>query len=584
MLRAFAVVPFAACLLAQEAPDPLRYVPPNAALVLRAKGPAAWRAEFGGTGLGRALGNPAIATAAKGIRDYVARDLDLGTELTKRLDGLWTAVASYDGVMVVGASVELPIAARHQAPHFSVSLAAFGDGHTDLSVVAATLRELLPPDGARELSIGGIDLRVHRFDGASVTEPVVHDGAVLMFCSDDLEVAVQACLANRAKPFPATAELLRGVVGLQCEFQPFLPGLFESIAIEEGPQTPFLAMLPQLVEELGGRSLVRGAYTVFADGKQIAQEGMLEFGAGPRGFFDVVLPVRRSAPVLTRYLPPGTMSFSLTSFDLDALHRLYVQMFTAHADQLPMKREQFEREFTELTKLRLHEDLLALIGEEMLSIEDLAVIADTDEEEDEDQAAGIQKLMERYGDTSYVLRLRDGKTFAANLEKMVRARGLHAGRKSEEYGGVRVYGLKLLGAVPIEYACAGDVMVLAVGGEGSQKNLRSVLDAVAAEARGEAPAGLPAALQARLAALPPDYTHLSGGALGEAIGYMLLALEGMTTALAAEDLTLEDIDGVWHLMPAALKALKDDLKRFDADVSVTAGYSAKDRAWFRSRW
>ena len=121
MLRVLAVVPFAACLLCQSAPDPLRHVPPDAALVLRTTGPAAWRAELGGTGLAEALGNPAIAIAAKGIGESLARDLDLGAELTQRLHGLWTAAAGHDGAVVVGASIELPIAAGRQIPHFSVS-------------------------------------------------------------------------------------------------------------------------------------------------------------------------------------------------------------------------------------------------------------------------------------------------------------------------------------------------------------------------------------------------------------------------------------------------------------------------------
>lgn len=421
---------------------------------------------------------------------------------------------------------------------------------------------------------------MHRFDDVAVTEPVVHDGAVLMFCSNDLEAAVTACLGERTTPFPAAPELLRGAMGMQCEFQGFLPGLFQTIVVEEGEQNPLVEMLPGLLDELGGRSMLRGAATLYADGAQIVQEGMLEFGDGPRGLFDVVLPVRTTAPVLLRLLPPGAGSFTLSSFDLDALHRLYVQMFAAHGEMLPMTREEVEQKFTEFTKLRLNEDLLALVGGEMLAIEDLAAMVSADEEEDPQ----LERVMSEYGETCYVVRLRDGKTFAGNLEKMVRARGLHAGRKSEEYGGVRVYRLKLLGTVPIEYAVTGEALVFAVGGAGSQRNLRGVLDAIAASGRGEAPAGLPQALQERLATLPPDYTHLSAGALGEALDGMVGVFEGLAADLAAEDMTLEDLDGAWHLVLPAVKALREDLKRFGADVSVTAGYSTKGKSTFRSRW
>jgi hypothetical protein len=95
---------------------------------------------------------------------------------------------------------------------------------------------------------------------------------------------------------------------------------------------------------------------------------------------------------------------------------------------------------------------------------------------------------------------------------------------------------------------------------------------------------LPQALQERLAALPPDYTHLSAGALGDALDGMVGVFEGLAADLAAEDMTLEDLDGAWHLVLPAVKALRADLKRFGADVSVTAGYSTKARSSFRSRW
>jgi hypothetical protein len=579
MLRALAIFPFTSCLLAQGAPDPLRYVPPDAVFVLRSKGPAALRTELGGTGVGRALASQAVADAAKGLGEFLLTDLDLGDEMSLRLEKLWTAIGGHEGAIVVGASVTLPLPEGRQIPHFVVSLAAFGDGHTDLQAVAAALRGMLPPDEGRAQTLGGIDLRVHRFDDVAVTEPVVHDGAVLMFCSDDLETAVPACVGEHPTPFPAAPELLRGAIGMQFEFQGLLPGVLEMIAREEGPGA-LVDMLPKLVEELGLEAMQRVAATVYADGAQIVQEGMLEFGDGPRGVFDVFLPVRQTAPTLLRYLPSGAASFTLSSFDLEALHRLYVQMFAAHGEALPMTREEVEQKFTEFTKLRLYEDLLALVGDELLGIEDLAAQIAAGEEDD----PRLDRVMSEYGETCYVVRLRDGATFAANLEKMVRARGLHAGRKSEEYGGVRVYRLKLLGTVPIEYAVAGDAFVLGVGGAGSQRNLRGVLDAIAAHGRGETPAGLPKGLQARLAALPPDFTHLSAGALGEALDGMVEVFEGIAATLAAEDMTLEDLDGAWHLVLPAVKALRADLKRFDADVSVTTGYSTKGKSMFRSRW
>src|SRR5687768_3780220 len=114
----------------------------------------------------------------------------------------------------------------------------------------------------------------------------------------------------------------------------------------------------------------------------------------------------------------------------------------------------------------------------------------------------------------YVLSLRDGKAFAASVETMLRARGLHAARKSEEYGGTKVHLLRLAGIVELEYAIFEDLLLVAIGEDAPRQHLRGVIDA----RRQGGSAELPKELAPYVAALPKGWAGIQMSPIAAMLG------------------------------------------------------------------
>ena len=153
--------------------------------------------------------------------------------------------------------------------------------------------------------------------------------------------------------------------------------------------------------------------------------------------------------------------------------------------------EDIEEMFAESTKVRLGEDLIDNIGTEVL------YLVDPNVEDDMEQDA----ITAMFSGTCYALSLRDGKAFGEALEKALRSRGLHAARKSEDYQGVKVYRLRIAGALELEYAVTDDMFLLAPGSVAtSGAQLRAVLDT-----RANPEAGLPENVASRSDKVPAGW-------------------------------------------------------------------------------
>lgn len=581
-MRALAL--FLSCtpaLHAQQTPDVFRFLPPAATAVVRLQGPAAWRTELATTGIAKVLASKPVGESLDQFLAAAAAALELDAAGRAKVAAVWEKLADHRGEIVVGAAVELAGLQPRQWPPTTVSLAIFGDGHTDLEALGKALTACLPTAAAgaapvETLPLHGHTLPVHRFGDWAMTEPFLHDGALLVLCGNDLAARAEQVLAPRPEPFAAAPELRRGVLGVQIDGKVSVAQLLEAAKNVPGrPDVP----LATLAEQAGLLSFERLVYSIFADGKYLGQELGLEFGSQPRGGFDVVFPVRDQRPALLRLLPAGTANFQAAQFDLDALHEIYAQMTALLGDELPMTREQIEATFTEYTKLRLQEDLLALIGGEYLQIDDFHVQRREDGEAEDDPLREVGEA-----GSCFLVHLRNGAQLAKNVEKALRARGLHAGRKSEDYAGTRIHRLKLLGSLPIEYAFAGDVFVGSFGGDGPSQLLRRVLDAQVAVTGGAVPAELHPGILARLDGLPADWSGLESGEMVEVVDWLATSFESIEAGLGGQGMTLADLDGVYHLVPGLLRSLRGEVLRHGADVAVTATYSTKRRMSMRSRW
>ena len=220
-------------------------------------------------------------------------------------------------------------------------------------------------------------------------------------------------------------------------------------------------------------------------------------------------------------------------------------------------------------KVRLKEDLLDHLGGELMALSDASEIAD------EDEAGNPANPLAAINGQCMVLSLRDGAAFGKSVETMLRARGLHAARKTEEYQGAKVHRMTLAGVLELEYAITDDMLLLALGrSESARASLRGVLDAKASGTATE----LPAAVKAHLDAAPAGWcgvgvTRPADTMMG--IGQAMVGLVAMSGGGEADQL---------GMVADVLQALAGEMKRLGVDTSVGFLYSGPKGVGYRLRW
>lgn len=567
-------------LLAQAKPDPLRYVPRDADAVVRVVGPAAWRRDFAATGLGKAFGDQQMAPIWDRLLKYFAttfefRNEALGEPERQRFETLWSDLRDYSGDIVFAGRLDWDVLDlnANQFPGAAV-LAMAGDGKVDMAKLLEKITAMMPDAGGRELQVGSVLAPLRELGGVELAGPFAHEGHLLLVFGHKLEERASWFFEERAG-VAETKDLRDAAMTCRFRLSGFVDALFEAIDLGVAPWQA------KLLELIGVRALQELSFSIYADGKYVGQQMQLKLGAASRGLIDAVVPVRSKRPDLLRYLPAGAASYTAAPMDVAALRRVYEQGMAGFADDLPVTREELEGRFTELTRVDLFKDIVAHIGDEYLRIDDL----DAEGEYDEDDPDAVAKAKDRFGDSCFVIKLRDGRALAKSLDTMIRARGLHVGRKREDYDGTNIYRMNLLGMFSIEYAVTDSLFVLGVGGgEGTQQNLRGVLDAVASIAKGDGATPLAKEVKTRLEGMPADWCGLQVASFVELLDGITGGFESLEAMFAEEGVGVEDLDESWRLIFDASKAIKPVLARYGAGVTVNVDYYQKDRYVMRSRW
>ena len=566
-------------LLAQQAPDPYRYVPENAFAVLRMQGGKQLQGSFSGTSIGKVLAEPAVRAALLELWRALPEQFELEPAALRRFDAVIDAAAEFEGELVVAVTTPTPVAKTPGRPReydVTASLQLIGSAE-QRSALDRALRELMTEEGT-ELRVEGESIRMHGSGRTRWSEPLQRDGSTLLLLSTEPESGIASCLTPRTGGFVGEQSLSGAALGLQIDLGAFIERMLAAEADDDDPTTQRMHMLARMC---GISSLNRFVYTVRADGKWLAQDMGITFRDGDLGLLGALLPGRTDPSRLLALLPPDTANWSTWRFDPERMHRFWIEATTRFADQLPMSREELEAAFTKATKLRLHEDLLALLGDEWLRIDAIEDAMVVDDEEGDER---LDKIDQRFGASVFVVGLRDGATMATNVEKMVRARGLHAARKTEQYGDTKIHRLTLLGSLPIEYAFAGDTVVLGIGqGEDTQRNLRSVLDAAARHAKEPRAAEPPPALAARMVGWPAGAGAFDSASMLEVLDGLNSLGAAMAGELAAADVEMADM-GIMHQLLQLSAALRPAIGKHGGDLTVTAWWFDADRITSRSRW
>ncbi|MFN9334592.1 MAG: hypothetical protein ACK6D1_18535 [Planctomycetota bacterium] len=580
MNQARFAVPFLALLALAPAQDAaFRFAPKDAALVLRMGAPARWKKDFADTAMAKMMSAPALAPmmdmmgkameqAMAGMRgsgfdaDLVERMLaDYQGDFTLSIAVDW---AKADLVTMDGEDPSLPFAITvAAAPHASFDLAALA------TAIDGGVRKLLEEPGApktKEVPAGELRLTaVADEDGMWGTIPAIVDGHLVMFYGTDVEA--QATKAIEGKDRFEAADAGNTPMFVHADLRGFVTAMDQGVAeIEEMGGAPF--DMGELLDAIGLRSLQDFRMTLGADGKHLVSDVQLGLRADKRGLM-AMLPQSSAQPKLLRALPAATSNWTIMPLDLGVLYTSAEQIVTMLEAEMPMSWPDMMTAMAEELKVRLKEDLLDHLGGELMALSDASELAD------EDEAGNPANPLAAINGQCMVLSLRDGAAFGKSVETMLRARGLHAARKTEEYQGAKVHRMTLAGVLELEYAITDDMLLLALGrSESARASLRGVLDAKASGTATE----LPAAVKAHLDAAPAGWcgvgvTRPADTMMG--IGQAMVGLVAMSGGGEADQL---------GMVADVLQALAGEMKRLGVDTSVGFLYSGPKGVGYRLRW
>lgn len=576
VMRFLAALLCSTILFAQAPSDPLRYVPKDADLVVRAVGPAAWQRDFAATSLGKALADPQLLPYWTQLLALMQNEVMFeGEEQLEQVGAVWELLKDYSGDIVFAVRSDWD-AVDFEAWTGAAVLALGSDGECDLGKMAKLLGDKLPGEKSGELEMGGVTATLRDAGTMQFLGPIVHEGHLVLLVGQELEERARWFFEDAAEK-AATSELRKPSFALRVRCERAIEKLIE--AADHVSSTPSWFFV-----QFGLLSLQELAFSISPDGKFVGQQLQVKFSDQPRGLIGIVSPERTAKPSLLRYLPAGVSTYAAAPMDLSALVKIYEDVFANHADELPIDRESVESMFTDLTKLDLFKDVLAHIGDEYMRVDDVAAEMALGGDDDEDDIEELALAKEQLSNACFVIKLKNGRAFGKSLDTAIRSRGLHVGRKREAYGDNNIYRMNLLSMFPIEYAVTDSLLIVGVGeGEGAKKHLRGVLDAVAAGDNGAGPTFAPEVAE-RLDGMHAGWGGIQVGSIVEILEGLVAAGETLDALLAEEGMSLEDLDDPYQLMFGGLSVLKSALARHKAGVVVGLDYFEKDRYVMRSRW
>lgn len=567
---------FCTALVAQQtAAEPAvaqnRFVPADSCLVVRMAAPAKWQQQFGKTQVMKLLQAKTMAPLLERLQagdEAMLEELRSGgfdADLVEKL------LHDYTGDLIVSLQVDWDDAAvamgEGRTPAMSVVFALTPGAGLDLAALAAeigkvTEREAESHQPLRDVTVGDLRLRVGASDDVmQANVPAIVDGhlVVVMVFGGDFEPAATRLLG--------TADRFQGELGDQplavhARLAPMMATMLPALA-EEGDANGAPFDVVAMLKGFGIGALDTFAMSVAADDQHATLEFGLALGDGDAGIFGAMLVDEQ--PKLLALVPPASDWFSIGHVDWNAIYGTLTKLWDELADVVPMSREDAEGAFAEAMKVRLREDLFAHLGTEMMTLQTYDPNAAA-EDLDEDPMSAL-------GQMCFAVSLRNGKAFGEALETALRARGMHASRKTEEYGDTKIYLLRLAGLLEVEYAVTDDMLLLAPGkGEGGRRNLRAVLDAKKQGAAGEPPA----VLQAHLKDLPAGWSGVSVAP----VAAMLASFRTGLAAAAASGEFPADLDEV----TAVLEGLAGDVQRLGIEHLISTTYTTKRSLKARLRW
>lgn len=453
-------------------------------------GPDGWRTRFAPTNLGslldaqagRALWEPNL-TPLLDMWQHIVGDEAQFSPARDRLLG-------YGGRMLL--AVWLGEGDLGDQGVFSVALLLEGDGRTDLTALAADLRQLQGEiDGDWvEQDVGGSKLRLLTHGSDTMTAPIVGEHEVLCVMASRERLAATLADARAlaasctGKPPAPTTPALRIEVAL-----PALVGL----ARTHGEAAPGGDGWPT-AKALGVECLGPLELTLTTAGPHVQFELAQSFPTGPRGLFAAFFPTAATVPTLQHLLPKDG-SWKIGRFDPSALYAAIESAAAVNDVDL----DDMRKDIRDSMGVDLHDDLLTHMTDEVLLLG--CPVRDVD----------------RLAETGWALafRLRDRAAFAKSLETaLAHAKPALSREATIEDGDAKLHRYGNMFGYDLWFAVGGDMFVMAGGGD-AEPRIKGLFHAGTGAnpptQTGEAT--LPTALAGLRRHLPPGLSGIASGDL-----------------------------------------------------------------------
>jgi hypothetical protein len=523
---------------------PATIIPKNPIFTMHIDGPAALRAAFLPTNLGKMFAGPEFKDMIAPVKQMIESGKEqLGGEVPFDLNEIEKAIYGYRGR--ISAAFHLLDEAidftANEPPAFTVTIVLTPDGKTDLAAFCKKSQEFVKEkmgEALEEMEVGGKTISYfHDEDdhapGFSV--PFMHKDQAVILITKDLKKAAEAVLAEDAEHHSRDKAYASASLGLSINVKKITQLLSQAASDSMGPEWDDIGA--HILKGSGVLSIDSVDMTYRAKGPALLSQVVINFNQNSRGVIGAFFQAQSARSSLIAMLPRGAMSASAMPFDLKTAYKSVKAIFESMGDAAPTTFDEVEEQFKEHFGLRLFEDLIGLFGENIMTIQ-----METDEIDVSNPLGALDGMC-------FGFDVSDGVKMGKTIDTMLRKDGLHAGRKKKEYKGFTVYDLTIAAMFELHYAVTDNLLLLGIGGAGGDA-VRAGLDEAKNRADGQDPVALPKSISNRLNMVSPAYTGLGWSNVQAQSEGLVSQLDAVAGSLPPEfDMFIEMLDK----MPPLLK-------------------------------
>lgn len=518
-------------------------LPENPLATLHIDGPAALRAAFLPTNLGKLFaGSEFKEMIAPFMEMYEGLKEPAGGELPFDPSSLEAGILNYRGRLIAAFHLldkKIDFNAV-ESPNFMVTIALTPDGKTDLVGLCKAVQELASEThGEQILKLTSDDKTIHYIDQGdegSVTLPFMHKGHAVLLLTPNLQKAVDRLLDENTPHHQTEPRFGKSSMGVSIHARRIVELLTTGAKADER----WTDLISHLFHRSGIESLESIDVTYRAFGPAVLSEVVVNFNQKDRGLIGVMMPNVGKKTALIDLLPRDAMQAHAMPLDFKKIYTVVKAAFDDLGEAAPMPFDEVLSKFKEEFGVRLKEDIFDTFGRGLIQVS-----METEGGPSGGPSAFADGITVGFG-------MADGAVFAKTIDTMLRKVGLHAGRLKKEYKGFKVYDLNIAMVVQLHYVVTDDLFMIGIGDAG-EANILATLDEVKRRADGGEAAALSKSVGERLKMVPGDWTGLGWTNLGDSMLGLADKLD-----LVASDLPPEfgGVIDVLETMPKLLKTYR----------------------------